>query len=138
MGILCSFWSKVPLPGGIGGHSGETGGHIYAGSNNIDTVAWYSDNSNSTTHEVGLKMANELGIYDMSGNVYEWCSDWYSSEYYGESPIQNPIGAISGSTRILRDGSWLNGAGSCRVADRDDGYPDGKGISYGFRVAFSF
>ena len=98
-------------------------GYKYSGSNTIDDVAWYYDNAYNTsnnygTHQVGTKSPNELGIYDMSGNVYEWCSDWYSSSYYSSSPSSNPTGPTSGSYRVLRGGvgPTMLGAAGCRFA----------------------
>ena len=106
-----------------GGNSSR--GYKYSGSNNIDNVAWYTDNSGSRTHAVGTKSPNELGIYDMSGNVWEWCQDWYSGSYYGSSPRTNPQGPNSGSyselrgdCRVIRGGCWGNDAGDCRVSYR--------------------
>jgi len=78
----------------------------YAGGNDIDSVAWYTSNSGGKTHPVGQKTANGLGIYDMSGNVWEWVNDWYGDKYYGESPKNNPKGSNSGSDRVLRGGCW--------------------------------
>ena len=113
----------------------QSKGYKYSGSNNISDVAWYEDNSNSKTHPVGQKTPNELGIYDMSGNVYEWCQDWYNSSAYSSSSQTNPTGPSSGSYRVLRGGSWFNGAGNCRVSNRGGYTPDYRSNSYGFRLA---
>jgi len=99
-----------------GGNSGN--GCKYSGSNDLSSVAWYSDNSGSQTHSVGQKQSNELGIYDLSGNVWEWCWDWYNDSYYNSSPGSNPRGAGSGEYRALRGGSWNSSDRGCRVAFR--------------------
>ena len=104
----------------------------YSGSGNIDDVAWYYDNSGSSTHAVGTKTANELGIYDMSGNVSEWCSDWYGD--YSAGAQTNPQGPSSGSYRVLRGGSWGYGAGSCCVSFRGIYLHSFSDHSYGLRL----
>ena len=114
-----------------GGNKNE--GAKYAGSNMIDAVAWYTDNSGSSTHIVGSKRANALGIYDMSGNVWEWCKDWYASSYVSYD-TNNPEGPSSGSDRVRRGGSWLNSASYCRVANRNYYSPGNRKNYLGFRV----
>ena len=106
----------------------------YSGSNTIDDVAWYTSNSSSSTHEVAGKAANVLGLYDMSGNMYEWCNDWYGS--YSSSQQTNPTGPTNGSNRVLRGGSWYNGATYCRVAYRDN-YSVSHRLNIGMRLALT-
>ena len=107
-------------------------GYKYSGSDNIDDVAWYDDNSSDTTHAVGTKQPNELGLYDMSGNVDEWCSDWYG-DYSGSSQT-NPTGATSGSYRVCRGGSWDNLARRCRVSNRYYDTPGNTSNDLGLRL----
>lgn len=108
-------------------------GYKYSGSNEIEVVSWYGyEKSGRTTHDVGIKLPNELGIYDMSGNVWEWCWDRYGS--YTSTSETNPKGANSGSYRVRRGGSWFGVAERCRVAYRDSGDPGGRSGSVGLRL----
>ncbi len=107
-------------------------GYKYSGSNDIDEVAWYDGNSGSQPHPVGTKKPNELGIYDMSGNVLEWCNDWYGD--YTLTPANNPTGPSSGSLRVIRGGCWVNDAWDCRVSFRYRFYPDDRDYFMGFRL----
>lgn len=112
----------------------NTPDYLYSGSDDINAVAWYSDNSGSTTHIVGTKAPNALGLYDMSGNLFEWCWDWYDEDYYSSSPDSNPTGPASGSTRVLRGGYWSLSASYCRVAFRYKLSPSYNDVVLGFRL----
>ncbi|MBI3752633.1 MAG: SUMF1/EgtB/PvdO family nonheme iron enzyme [Deltaproteobacteria bacterium] len=109
----------------------------YAGGNNIDSVAWYTGNSGNKTHPVGQKEANGLGLYDMSGNVWEWCQDRYDNNYYKSSPRDNPKGASSDQLRVLRGGSWLYNEWHLRADYRDRYSPDLPYTDGGFRLGVS-
>ena len=105
----------------------------YSGSDIVGVVAWYYSNCGSQTHDVKTKQANELGIYDMSGNVLEWCQDRYGS--YSSGSQTNPTGPSSGSYRVFRGGGWSSDAGSCRVSYRNYDSPGGRFNKIGFRLA---
>ena len=108
---------------------------LYAGSDTVGDVAWYPGNSSGTTNPVATKAANALGLYDMSGNVWEWTWDWYDSGYYSSSPSADPEGSSSGSYRVYRGGGWDYVAGAARVADRNHDVPDGRYYYLGFRLS---
>ncbi|MBM74154.1 MAG: hypothetical protein CMK59_02030 [Proteobacteria bacterium] len=109
---------------------------IYAGADNVEDVSWFNGNSEGRTHPVGRKKPNNWGLFDMSGNVYEWCWDWYSEDYYTlpESRL-NPIGPIWGTERILRGGCWANGSKNSQVARRSISNPLSRNYAIGFRAA---
>lgn len=108
-------------------------GYKYIGSWSVDSVAWNDGNSGSSSHPVMTRQANELGIYDMSGNVFEWCLDWYSDSY-NVNDTNNPAGPSSGSYRVFRGGSWNRSAGNCRVSFRNGYSPSVRRNNLGFRV----
>ena len=115
-----------------GGASFCNDDYMYSGSDDLREVAWCESNSQNTTHPVGTKKPNQLGVYDMSGNVWEWCYDGIRS--YDSNEQTNPVGPWSYSYRLLRGGSWCNGARRCRVSFRNYNSPDHSNNSYGLRL----
>ncbi len=106
--------------------------YVYAGSDDVSLVAWYKDNSGARTHPVGLKYRNGFGLYDMSGNVWEWVADWFGA--YPREAVTDPLGPVSGTHKVYRGGGWFNGAQNVRVADRLRAMPNRRHDDVGFRL----
>ena len=113
----------------------QSQGYLYSGSNSLGDVAWYSENSGYETHAVKTKSPNELGLYDMSGNVWEWCQDWLGS--YSSAAVTNPQGPASGTSRMIRGGSWGNIATNCRAAYRYFTSPGSRIYFWGVALPYS-
>jgi formylglycine-generating enzyme required for sulfatase activity len=101
----------------------------------LGNIAWYEDNSGNETHAVGGKAANAFGMYDMSGNVLEWCNDWYCNYMYIDFGRIQPTGPTTGRVRVLRGGNWVDSSSGCRSSDRINTDPVNRCIIFGFRVA---
>lgn len=109
----------------------------FAGSNNANHVAWYEGNSSYVTKPVGLKFPNQMGIYDMSGNVFEWCWDWYKADFFNKQDMKNPVNNEKSTSRVLRGGSAVGGKETCLLIKRNSDAPNGKWTNGGFRLLFS-
>ena len=109
--------------------------YCYSGSNNIDEIGWYNSNSNLRLNQAGLLKPNELGLFDLSGNTYEWCSDWY--EKYDSKDLINPIGPSYSALKVIRGGSFRSIDKACRVSSRYYAYPELKSKGIGIRLVIN-
>ena len=127
--------NNAPALDPIAWYGGNCGVYYEGG---VDSSQWAEkqyDHTRASTHPVGRKLPNSWGLYDMIGNVWEWCQDWYDGDYYKNSPERDLTGPISGANRVLSGGSWVNGAGNCRTAYRGSNWPGYRGNIVGLRVA---
>lgn len=115
-----------------GGNKGRMNGYKYSGSNNPYDVSWNAENSGRQIHKVAQKARNELGIYDMSGNIWEWCSDWYAP--YPDGQAENPQGPDSGEKKVCRGGSFASAERDCRISIRESELPSERSTDIGFRL----
>lgn len=109
-------------------------GFKYPGSQNLDEVAWYEPNASMKTHPVGLKLPNELGLFDMAGNVWELCQDWFNGSFYKKSPSENPLNTAKSTFRLVRGGSWRSGEQRCQNHARNRDSKDHHIGNGGFRL----
>ena len=116
-----------------GGHKASAEQTVFSGSDNLDEVGWYMDNADETTHEVATRKPNALGVYDMTGNVWEWCRDFWCDNF-GSDPVTDPEGPSDGTKHVDRGGSWNKVASHCRLSFRYGLNPDYKANNLGFRV----